>query len=649
MRLKPFEAGRYDQENLVLLNPANGKMELVNEAEFQIVNFLKQNEDQNLLALLIPNIGIAKKSHIVACLAVLGKLKRMQVLDHQDITGRQPESDTGTLELRVKREKIQIGGLRALSAMVFNLTGKFLGLAGAPGLMALIGLLGLAGFLLFPLQDVYQGLRNDSLSYPLLLLTFYLTGCLALCARALVQGAYLKALKREPANPGLAFIFPFFSLDADFRSVSILGYRARLYMALLGLATPFAVASLFTLLLLLHLVPSGVGYMGFAACMLVELVLICPFLSFDAAEALQVLFFREELEEHVADRYSRFFRPVGNMSPEMLTLLGVGLAWVIAWLDCLRVFWETIVARIATDLASGGGAAIAAGFSVALFGAFVAGPLLMLIGQVVVAMRHKKKNRLVVEQKEVRDSLSFEERMAALEKIPLFAYLNDQERLALLNEMQPAYFRHGVFLVHQGELGREFFVLVKGQANAYYTDMKGKDYFLADLREGDAFGEIALIDDVPRTASIVSDGGCITLVLRKEGFDRFAASLGSADRVKALVRLTSFFRRHPLFSKLSPRDQAQLIDSFRFETITLGEAVPVDRERFHVVYSGALKVEMGAAESEATLRADDCFGYSNPYGAKFVATEGSGLLTVGITDFHNLIWEKLVQRPELFI
>jgi len=203
--------------------------------------------------------------------------------------------------------------------------------------------------------------------------------------------------------------------------------------------------------------------------------------------------------------------------------------------------------------------------------------------------------------------------------------------------------------VHQGELGKEFFVLVKGHASALYTDMQGYNMALADLSEGDAFGEIALINDVPRTASIVSDGGCIALVLRKEGFDRFSETLGSPDRVKALVRLTSFFRRHPLFSKLNARDQAQLIDSFRFQTITSGEQMPDGDENFHVIYSGAVRVDTDGGDAETTLLADDCFGYSNPLRARYIAIEGTGLLTVAKDQFHNLIWEKLVEKPELFV
>jgi signal-transduction protein with cAMP-binding, CBS, and nucleotidyltransferase domain len=306
--------------------------------------------------------------------------------------------------------------------------------------------------------------------------------------------------------------------------------------------------------------------------------------------------------------------------------------------------------RFAEDL---GGAALSNRFGAMTVIAILG--LLALFPVFFLAVHHfrqrvlRRNRRVVVEKDKVKDSLTFEERISALEKIPLFAYLNDQERLALLNEMQPAFYKHGAYLVHQGELGKEFFVLVKGYAHATFTDSHGRPMMLADLREGDAFGEIALIDDVPRTASIISEGGCIVLMLRKEGFDHFAETLGSPDRVKAMVRLTSFFRRHPLFSKLSARDQAQLIDSFRFETITAGEQIPANDDNFHVIYSGVVRVDTGGADAETELHADDCFGYSNPLNARYIAMEGTGLLTVPKEQFHNLIWEKLVEKPELFV
>ena len=650
MLLKPFEAGRYDDESIIVSNPVNSKQELFSDREYAIVKFLKANESQSLLALLMPNIGIAKKTHIDQCLRVLTKLKRIQVADYFSITGRKLASGTDTRDMLPKKEKIEFTSLNTLAAAVFGFAGRILAPLGSSGLLAIVVSLAAIAFALFPYNRVPADLRDAPVHYTSLFTVAYLAAMLSFCARALVQASFLRALKREPQNPVFTLYFPVLTLSADTRGVNLFGYKTRIQLAILGLVAPFAVSGVFTLLAIFKAISAVTALAGFAGCAAVTLVLACPFFRFDAADLLQAIFFRDELEENVSTRIRHLLASRRAIGREVGISLGLSLLWLLAWLDILRSFWDAMAFRLVEDLR---GAAISpkAGAITVLvvLVALAVMPAVFLVFHHFRARALRQHKRVVVEKDKVKDSLTFEERISALEKIPLFAYLNDQERLGLLNEMQPAFYKHGTYLVHQGELGKEFFVLVKGHAHALYTDPQGRAMMLADLREGDAFGEIALIDDVPRTASIVSDGGCIVLMLRKEGFDRFAETLGSPDRVKAMVRLTSFFRRHPLFSKLSARDQAQLIDSFRFQTITSGEQIPASDENFHVIYSGAVRVDTGGADAETVLHADDCFGYSNPLNARYIAMEGTGLLTVGKEEFHNLIWEKLVEKPELFV
>ncbi|HEY8279963.1 MAG TPA: cyclic nucleotide-binding domain-containing protein [Bdellovibrionota bacterium] len=650
MELKPFEAGRYDEESIVVANPTNGKQELFTEREFAIVKFLKQNETQSLLALLMPNIGIAKKSHITMCLKVLGKLKRIQVADYFAITGRKPLSNTNTVDLPEQKATIEFASLHPLAATVYGIAGKALAPLGQAGLLGLVIVSAALAFALFPFDGVAPALQAAAPSYFSLFVLAYVAGSLAFCVRALVQGAFLKSFGRDVQDPVFGMHIPLITLAGDHKAVNLLGFKARAQMDVIGLAAPFLPAAIFTLSSLVGLLGPVQAFVGFSTCVAVSLVLVCPLIRFDGADLMQALFFRDQLEAKVADQLREVFAAKGQLGREMMFSLFLGLIWVVVWLDCLQSFREIFSARLAEDFSSPVfGVKFGAVLTVGILAAMLAMPVMVVVFHHLRQRVTTKRKRVMVQKDKVKDSLTFEERVAALEKIPLFASLNDQERVTLLNEMHPAFYNHGTYLVHQGELGREFFVLVKGHASAHYTDVHGKKMVLADLVEGDAFGEIALIDDVPRTASIVSDGGCIALVLRKEGFDRFAESLGSADRVKAMVRLTSFFRRHPLFSKLSPRDQAQLIDNFHFQTITSGEKIPDGDENFHVVYSGTVRVDTGGADGETTLQSDDCFGYSNPLSARYIALEGTGLLSVPKTEFHNLIWEKLVEKPELFV
>ena len=651
MLIKPLQAGRYDDETILVKNPENGKQELFKEQEFEIVRFLKQNEQETLLALLLPNIGIAKRDHIVHCMHVLKKLKRMQIVDNFAITGRSPVSNTGTLEMQLEKKKLEIPGLAPFATFLFALSRRVLAWAGPYGVIGVSFALAAVGFLFFPFQRLDAVFQEQGFPYLSFFVLFYVFGCLAASFRSFMQGAFLQSLGQNVLDPNFSFFFGFFSLGGVFREVNITGYQSRIQMALLGLISPLAFSALVAIFYTLGVLPLSVAYFAFSASVLVTLLLACPFFPSDMADFIHVLLLRSELKERISTDLRGVFRSKGSLNREMLLGLLISLFWLLVWFDSLTGFWESVANTVGQDFFSAEDISkkLAPGMVVASIFGLIFLPLGIFGWAFVRDAILGRRKRIVVQKDKVKESLSFEERMSALEKIPLFASLNDQERLSLLNEMQPAFYRHGDFLMHQGEVGKEFFVLVRGHANAIFTDLQGRDTILADLREGDAFGEIALIDDVPRTASIRSDGGCIVMVLQKDGFDRFTSTLGAADRVKTMIRLTSFFRRHPLFSKLGVKDQAKLIDSFRFETITAGDEVNNNDDSFYVIYSGKIRVDTGDDSSETILHPDDCFGYANGLKVKFFAAEGTGLLIVDRLDFQKLIWEKLVERPELFL
>ena len=85
------------------------------------------------------------------------------------------------------------------------------------------------------------------------------------------------------------------------------------------------------------------------------------------------------------------------------------------------------------------------------------------------------------------------------------------ERIAMLADLID--FKEGDTLMTEGSRGAEFFVIVDGAAEV----IKGGNR-LAELGAGDWVGEIALLCDVPRTATVVASTPLETLVLTRQGF-----------------------------------------------------------------------------------------------------------------------------------
>jgi MFS family permease len=100
--------------------------------------------------------------------------------------------------------------------------------------------------------------------------------------------------------------------------------------------------------------------------------------------------------------------------------------------------------------------------------------------------------------------------IALLRSLPLFAPLAAPELEALARRLTPAVGRAGANVVTLGEHGTRFYVVADGE-----LEVEG---FGRTLRRGDAFGEIALLMDVPRTATVRAVTEVLLQTLRREDF-----------------------------------------------------------------------------------------------------------------------------------
>jgi len=118
-------------------------------------------------------------------------------------------------------------------------------------------------------------------------------------------------------------------------------------------------------------------------------------------------------------------------------------------------------------------------------------------------------------------------KLELLRGVPLFANCSksDLRRIALLAD--EVDFDAGKTLIREGTRGREFFVVVEG---ALRVTRDGKK--LGDLGAGAFVGEMALVADVPRTATVTASSPVRLLVLTKRGFlDLLTQSPSIATRV----------------------------------------------------------------------------------------------------------------------
>jgi CRP-like cAMP-binding protein len=104
-------------------------------------------------------------------------------------------------------------------------------------------------------------------------------------------------------------------------------------------------------------------------------------------------------------------------------------------------------------------------------------------------------------------------KVQAIARVPLFCRLSKGELARIAQLADEVDLPAGKALTKEGTRGREFFVLLEGSA-----DVQRRGQRIATMRGGDFFGEIALVSDVPRTATVTTTAPVHALVITDRAF-----------------------------------------------------------------------------------------------------------------------------------
>lgn len=105
------------------------------------------------------------------------------------------------------------------------------------------------------------------------------------------------------------------------------------------------------------------------------------------------------------------------------------------------------------------------------------------------------------------------QKIAALERIPLFEELDRKELQFLASLVTEVPVREGTTLVKQGDIGLEAMIIEEGTAEVRRDGVK-----IDEMGPGDFFGEMSLIDHQPRNADVVATSDMIVLDMSAREF-----------------------------------------------------------------------------------------------------------------------------------
>jgi CRP/FNR family transcriptional regulator, cyclic AMP receptor protein len=103
-----------------------------------------------------------------------------------------------------------------------------------------------------------------------------------------------------------------------------------------------------------------------------------------------------------------------------------------------------------------------------------------------------------------------EERISLLQSMPFFGAIEDSSVALILELSETQRVKAGEYFFHQGDLGDALYILEEGTAVIFKT-AAGQEYILRRASAGGCFGDLALIDFTPHSASVRAESHCTAI------------------------------------------------------------------------------------------------------------------------------------------
>lgn len=172
----------------------------------------------------------------------------------------------------------------------------------------------------------------------------------------------------------------------------------------------------------------------------------------------------------------------------------------------------------------------------------------------------------------------------SLSQISLFSGLSEQAIAAIEHRMSMRSFPKNSILISEGDRSSTLYFILSGRVKVYVSDDNGREFILNTLDTGDYFGELGILDDENRTATVMALEPVSFKILQKKDFDSLRKEFPEIDQalilnlvrrvrqltdnVKTLALHDVYGRIRKLFQHLSDKDKEHQKENNQKESST---------------------------------------------------------------------------------
>lgn len=237
-------------------------------------------------------------------------------------------------------------------------------------------------------------------------------------------------------------------------------------------------------------------------------------------------------------------------------------------------------------------------------------------------------------------------------RIPLFSLdiLSKAEQYLLVGKLKPKTFSSGWNIITQGEIGDRLFIIEQGVCDAI-KEIDGKEVVMSQLKKGAFFGELAVMYDMPRSATVRAATEVVVVSLSRQ--DLFS-TIGSdkIEKMRTIAR-TQVFSSIPLLADLKVTQKIGVAKRMRSDRFHRGEKLVEEAQatdRLYILERGELRLRSGDGRDESLIPFQ-CFGMQGllsgaPYGCTItVASSQADTLSISLADILDTAGTG--ERPSL--
>lgn len=463
-------------------------------------------------------------------------------------------------------------------------------------LIAALCILGLAAWV-SELRAARHGLITLEGSYTAGILSLIVLQVLSISVHELGHALAICHYGRRVRRLGLAMYYLFPCVYVDSTDMAMTPRRPRIVVALAGPIGGLTVGALCAVVAGMDGGLAGDLAFKAASLFIFQFALnLLPILELDGYHILVDLLDAPLLRQRaIAFARASVLTKLRRRQPWTRTELGLATYGVLAIVTSLGMLvfaltlWQSRVAAAATELFRTG--PLGALVVLALVVVFI-GPLVVALAARIAAWARDIARASAARRRRARQG-EIVERAHALSRVPFLAGLPAPALAAIASHLVPHEVAPGTSVVTIGEPGDRFYLVRSGRLDVLGPD----DAVLGSLGPGDGFGELALLDDRPRSATVRAAEPSSLWSLDRGHFERWIRErFEIAARIRASAEERAALAALPFFRDLQPQELGRILPRLVAVRVPAGETVFREGDvgdRYYIVRAGEADVRVG--------------------------------------------------------